>query len=93
MTSFLTAENVDFVPKVKNAPNVPQARGIERFWALCKAEYSKRPNPPKNLRGFTTVWRNISRKVAERSGKAVMDSAFKTLRNIGLRGVAESGAV
>lgn len=32
----------EFVEKTKNAPNLPQASGIEKFWALCKAEYTKR---------------------------------------------------
>ena len=87
VTSYLTEENLDFIKKPDNAPNVPQARGIERFWALCKSEYSKRPLPPNNLRGFKTVWENISKKVAATSGKAVMDSAKKRLRAIGYKGI------
>ena len=64
VTSFLEAQNIKFVTKNKNAPNVPQARGIENFWALCKAEYSKLPKAPKSRRGFLTVWRNISKRIA-----------------------------
>ena len=90
VTSFLNDSNIEFVQKSKNAPNVPQARGIERFWALCKAEYSKRQNPPKSLRGLASVWRNISKSVAEKSGKAVMDRALTNLRNIGYKGVEGS---
>ncbi len=93
VTSYLKTEKLEFVEKSKNAPNVPQARGIERFWALCKAEYAKRPTPPKSLRGFKTVWRNISQNVAAKSGKAVMDSAFKRLRDIGYKGIQGSGVV
>jgi len=90
VTSSLKAENVEFIPKSKNAPNVPQARGIEKFWALCKAEYSKRSSPPKSIRGFATVWKNISKKVAEKSGKAVMDSAKEKLIKIAYKGVQSS---
>lgn len=31
---WLTRNNIPFVPKVDNPPNVPQARPIENFWAL-----------------------------------------------------------
>jgi len=83
VTTFLRSENVEFVQKSSNPPNIPQARGIETFWALCKSEYSKRKNAPKNLKGFRTVWRNISKKVAEKSGKAVMEKGRKHLTKIG----------
>ncbi|CAH1113064.1 unnamed protein product [Psylliodes chrysocephalus] len=33
-TDWLTAQNINFVPKRDNPPNVPQARPIEEFWAL-----------------------------------------------------------
>lgn len=91
--AYLKIENLDFVEKSQDAPNVPQARDIERFWALCKAEYPKLSKPLKSLRKIATRWRIISRKVAETSGKAVMDSTFKTIRNIGYKGVAGSGVV
>ncbi len=35
------ANNVNYVPKVRNPPNVPEARPIEDFWAILKrAVYS-----------------------------------------------------
>ena len=88
--SFVNDSRIEFVQKYKNAPNVPQARGIERCWALCKTEYSKRQNPPKSVRGLALVWRNISKSVAENSGKAVMGSALMNLRNLGYKGVEGS---
>ncbi|XP_050515006.1 uncharacterized protein LOC126890196 [Diabrotica virgifera virgifera] len=33
-TDWLTAQNINFVPKRDNPPNVPQARPIEEFWAV-----------------------------------------------------------
>jgi transposase len=32
---------LEFIAKNENAPNVPQARPIEKFWAICKAKYKK----------------------------------------------------
>jgi hypothetical protein len=34
--AFLETENINYVPKVKNPPNVPEARPIEDFWAVLK---------------------------------------------------------
>ena len=34
--SFLEAKNINFVPTVRNPPNVPDARPIEDFWAILK---------------------------------------------------------
>ncbi|CAG9829905.1 unnamed protein product [Diabrotica balteata] len=33
-TDWLTAQNVNFVPKRNNPPNVPHARHIEEFWSV-----------------------------------------------------------
>ena len=89
VTEYFRCQNIDFVEKNKNAPNVPQARPIERFWALCKAEYRQRKEPAKNLRSFKRIWANISKKVAEKSGKTLMTGVRKKLRQIGRGGVYE----
>lgn len=34
--NWLTEQNIPFVPKKDNPPNVPQARPIENFWAVLK---------------------------------------------------------
>jgi len=34
---FLESENIKYVPKVRNPPNVPEARPIEDFWAILKS--------------------------------------------------------
>lgn len=64
-TGTLSHRKNDYVKK-KKSPNVPQAWGIEKFWALCKNEYKKRKQPPKNLRGFTQIWSKILTKVAKK---------------------------
>lgn len=52
VASFLESKKIEFVRKNENAPNLPQARPIERYWALCKREYSKLDSMPKTLRQF-----------------------------------------
>ena len=37
--SLLRANKIKYPEKYENAVNVPQVRPIEKFWALCKAEY------------------------------------------------------
>lgn len=87
---FLQEKAVDFVQKKDNPPNVPQARGIEKFWAECKRRYSERPSQPKNLHGFKLIWHDISKEAARVSGKAVMDHAYKVLRQIGYKGLRQA---
>ena len=36
VVDFLDRENINYVPKVKNPPNVPEARPIEDFWGTLK---------------------------------------------------------
>ena len=63
-----------------NAHNIPQARPIETFWALCKPEYRKRLKQPKNLIGFRQIWRNVSKKVSREHGKNLMHNVCKNIR-------------
>ena len=44
-----------FVEKQLNAPNVPQARPIEKFWVLCKRQFALRSKVPKNITGFKRI--------------------------------------
>jgi transcription initiation factor TFIIIB Brf1 subunit/transcription initiation factor TFIIB len=85
--SFYEDEGLDYVPRKKNAPNVPQARPIERFWALCKAAYRRRKKAPKTLQYFRTVWKNLAKKVAQSSGRALMKRLRGKLRAIAYGGV------
>jgi hypothetical protein len=86
---WMQNNGLTFVTKNDNAPNVPQARPIEKFWALCKSEYGKRPKPPKSLKGFKIIWRNISEKIARKSAHTLMASNRKTLKQIGHKGPFE----
>jgi hypothetical protein len=77
------------VPKNDNPPNVLQARPTGKFWALCKSEYGKRSERPKNLVGFKSVCRKLSKKIADNSAKSLMSGIRKNLRLIGDKGVYE----
>jgi hypothetical protein len=37
-TALLVEEDIDFVPRESNPPNLPQARPIENIWSLLKSE-------------------------------------------------------
>jgi hypothetical protein len=87
VTSYLEEKGINIVTKESNPPNVPQARGIEMFWAACKRQYSSRPKEPKNLRGFKLIWNKISKDMAEKVGKECMAHASKLIRSIGYKGI------
>lgn len=83
----LEAEGIEVVRKEHNPPNLPQARGIERYWALVKAEYRKRTTPPTNLTGFKRMYLIDSAKVTKDTVKRVMRSAIVRLQRIAYNGV------
>ena len=85
--AFYEAENINFVARNMNPPNLPQGRPIERFWALCKQKYSERSEIARSFHGFVTIWKNISKKVAEKSGQKLMDRLKNKLRSISREGV------
>jgi hypothetical protein len=84
---FLNGYGVEYVSKIMNAPNVPHVRPIERFWSLCKKAYKSRRSCAKSLRGFKTIWFNISKKVAEDSGKNIVKGLKKKLSLVGYQDI------
>ena len=80
-------EKIEYIEKKDNSPNVPQARPIEHFWALCKQEYAQRKNDAKNLRSFAIIWKKIALNVSNEHGKSIMASLKQKLRSIGSDGV------
>ncbi|KAF2897236.1 hypothetical protein ILUMI_08938 [Ignelater luminosus] len=88
-TEFLKENNVDFVIKVNNAPNTPQVRPIEKYWALLNREYANRKTPAKNLNSFRRIMQITSRKVSENNGPTLMSNLRKKLRQVGRKGVYE----
>lgn len=78
--------NIDFVSKEDNPPNLPQCRPIERFWALCKAEYKLTKKKCDTLRKFKNTWTRVSTKVAAESGKSLFAQFRKKLRRVAIDG-------
>jgi hypothetical protein len=66
---------------------VPQVRTIEKFWSLCKTEYRLRKKQAKNLRSFKIIWRNVSKKVVEKSAQQLFKHFKKNVRAISEKGV------
>lgn len=85
--AYLDQQKSRFCAKLENPPNVPQARGIEKFWAEFKRIYQQRSESPKNLHGFKLVWTKISKEVAKSSGGAKMNHTNKNLQKIRRKGV------
>ena len=84
---YLRDQKICFIPKLENAPNVPQARGIEKFWGIMKCKYSYEKNEPKNLAQFRRIYRRLLKSVTEETVQNVMKTARSNLRKIGLKGV------
>ncbi|KAL4720626.1 hypothetical protein ACJJTC_016660 [Scirpophaga incertulas] len=85
---YLQTSGVEFKTKQNNAPNVPQVRGIEMFWALCKKEYKKYTDIPQTLTSFKHRWTRLAKRVAATSGKVVMRRAAINMKKIGYKGIA-----
>jgi hypothetical protein len=84
---FLQKEGIPFVKWKENAPNVPQARPIERYWALCKRAYARANVASATLEDFVPRWESCAREVVASSGLALMRSARAKVRAIGRKGV------
>jgi hypothetical protein len=86
--NWLRSQNISFVERPNNEPNCPQ-EPIEKYLALRKKEYKKRSKEPKCLNGFRIIWRNISKKVIEKSRKNLTERLRVKLRSVGYAGVME----
>jgi hypothetical protein len=79
---WMNCQNFEFVKKGENAPNVPQVRLIEGYWAECKKELKDRKSLPKNLNGFKRIWSNISKYVANKCAQNLMQGLKRKLRAV-----------
>ena len=82
----LNSNNIAFVPKDLNPSNCPQARPIEKFWAICKKAYSKTSITSKIIKQFTRIWIKVSFSVAERSAQTLMAGVRRVLKDIRTNG-------
>jgi hypothetical protein len=85
--NWMKANGITFVQKSENPPNCPQARPIEKFWALTKREYAKTTKVPKTIQEFKKIWTDISKRVAKTHAKSLMSGVRRRLRVIGDKGV------
>ena len=84
---WLNNNGIEFVSKKGNVPNLPQARPLDQFWAICRRHYHKRSKVCQTHWNFKKVWTNISTTVAESHGQALMAGVRTKLRKIGRKGV------
>ena len=83
----LDSIGIEYVSKVQNPPNVPQARPIEEYWNIIKQKYEERKEPVKNFGSFKRVYRKLSREVPDEVVQKLMKKAKRNLRAIGYKGV------
>ncbi len=86
---WMNRQNFKFAKRNENAPNVPQVKPIERYWAEFKKEFKNRKSLPKNLNGFKRVWFNISKYVANKRAQNLMQGLKRKLHAVANGGVLE----
>lgn len=72
VTTFMKEQNINFVPKKINSPNVPQIRPIEKYWALCKVDYKRRKVTAKKNSWF----QDDLDQYLQKSGNSVRKKSF-----------------
>ena len=85
-TDWLTAQNIPFVPKKTNPPNIPQARPIEHFWSVLKRKVYEKGWEAKNEQQLIG---RIKRKLKE-IDISVTQSMIEKVRYI-LRKIEDNG--
>ena len=84
---WLNDNSIGFVGRYENPPAVPQARPIEKYWNLCKQEYSRTTSEPKTIKRFEKIWSKISLNVEQKFAQKLTKGLRRTLRLIGNKGV------
>ena len=69
---WLTSKGIDFVKKADNTPNCPQIRPTEKFWKLCKKDYSLMPTVCDSIEDMRKKWIKISENNSRMPGKTLM---------------------
>ncbi|KAG9508951.1 Myosin-M heavy chain, partial [Fragariocoptes setiger] len=59
-TYHYTSQNVEFIYKDENAPNLPQCRPIETYWGLVKRRMRRYKSSAKNKLSFMKRWSQCS---------------------------------
>ena len=77
---FMEDNDISFVAKDMNPPNVPQCRPIERYWALVKAKLQKTEQAAKNIEDFKRKWKRASGKIEKSIVQKLMEGIQIKLR-------------
>lgn len=77
---FMTVNNIAFVPKNMNPPNVPQCRPIERYWALVKNKLRMTGQTVTDEKQFLKMYNKESRKVKKDTVADLMKGISSKLR-------------
>lgn len=79
---FLQSENLRFISKDENAPNLPECRPIERFWALVKRQMASYKNEAENFAIFKRRWAVCYKRVIENSGENLFLNFREKLKRV-----------
>lgn len=78
--NLLRENNIEFVSKDNNPPNVPQCRPIEKYWALIKTNLRKSNQTSNDIKDFEKKWKDASKKITKTTVKNLMKDIRKKLR-------------
>lgn len=78
--NLLRKNNIEFVSKDKNPPNVPQCRPIERYWALIKNNLRKSNQASNDIKDFEIKWKDATKKISKNTVINLMKDIRKKLR-------------
>lgn len=87
VTDYLDANNVNYVPKCRNPPNMPEARPIEDFWTELKRAVYQRNWQAKNTDQlqrrieycFKNMEPNLAKRYAEQTSVRLSRIAFNDI--------------
>lgn len=86
-TELLEAENIHFVAKLSNPPNIPQVRSIENVWALLKAEVYRDGWEASTMRSLKIKIKKSVKKLNLESIQRDLEKVQSKLAKIGHLGV------
>lgn len=76
--NLLRANNIEFVEKDMNPPNVPQCRPVDRYWSLIKANLKKTKQSASDKKKFEKKWKAPSKKLPNSTVKNLMKGIRKS---------------
>lgn len=82
VTQYLKEQNLEYITREQNAPNLPQCRPIERYWSLVKQEMRGYKTIIKTPEEFKRRWKKSSKIVIENSGAAIMENFRQKLLSV-----------